>query len=485
MRPELPSAESPEPTLRGATLPCLHAVTEGTGWLLPASSIAAVINKPMVQSISTSHLVDQLVVHGSKVVSAMTLARVWRTDSTLSDDEQYGWGLLVGPMGSQVVFLVHDLLGTLEVRTSDVEWLEAGKDEPLLGVVERDGQALLLVDPSRSPLFGADAATEDEYPWFDLRRLSSQGDQQPDTGGSRVQLVVLEDAGLGFAVPAHTVFDVRRGPESIEECQAPRLSAAIGGFAGDAPLGERGHPAFWCRIGSPASAVAVSFEKLLGWHLADDSRIRPWAAMEQFSAQGAFVLSGNGQVVVVVDPERLLALNSRQATPFAVTHPNNMGAQYEKMSTDPSKHLVRMRVGGEDVAVFMSAIRFVASLRKSHIHKLVTSQPAIVGVLNQTDAFSTIVDLGQLLMAEAIPRAPSSRLVTVEAAGSTVTLLVESVAEPIEVDSAGVEEWSGEKNSRLPKRFVAHGLRCGDGGLVPLLDLAEVVAEVTRTGAHE
>ena len=464
---------------------CLHAVAEGTDWLLPASSISAVINRPVVQSIATSNLVDQLVVHGSKVFSAMTLARVWSADSALSHDEEHGWGLLVGPTGLQVVFLVHDLLETVEVRPTDVEWLEASTDEPLLGIVERDGQVLLLVDPSRSPLFGAGAATEDEYPWFDLRRLSSQGDHHEEDSGSRMQLVVLEDAGLGFAVPAPTVFDVRRAPESNGDCQTPRLSAAIGGFAGDTPLGESGEPAFWCRIGSPDSAVAVSFEKLLGWYLADGSRIRPWAAMEQFSAQGAFVLSGSGQVVVVVDPERLLALNSRQATAFTATDPRKMGAQDENMSTDSSKHLVRMRVGGEDVAVFMSAIRFVASLRKSHIHKLVTSQPAIVGVLNQTDAFSTIVDLGQLLLAEPLHRTPSSRLVTVEAAGATVTLLVESVDEPIEVGNADVEEWQSEKGSGLPKRFVAHTLRCGDEGLVPLLDLAEIISEVTRTGAHE
>ena len=484
MRPEARPQVTSSFVQRRSRLPCLHVVAQQTRWLLPMASITAVINKPTVQSISSSALVDRLVTHGSKVYSAMKLSRVWQLDPETADDERFDWGLLVGPRDAQVVLLVRDLLGSIELDVSDVEKLEAGSEEPLLGIVERDGQVLLVVDPLRSPMFHSSAAEDDEYPWFDLRKLSSHGDDERSDTGSRMQLVIFEDAGLGIGLPAASVFDVRRGPDAIAHRQAPRLSSAIGGLVASASADEQARPAFRCRVGSSASAIEVTFEKLLGWHLADESQIRPWAAMEQFSAQGAFALSGKGQVVVVVDPERLLALNHQHVSPFAGTQHSNAGTGHQKMSTDPSNQVVQMRLDGEDVGVFMSSVRLIASLRRSQVHTVVTSQPAIVGVLDRTDAFSTIIDLGQLLFAAPLQRAPSSRLVTVLSADAEVTLLVESVLEPVGTESGAFEDWSAENHDSLPERFVAHGFRREDGCLIPLLNLDEIVAEVTGVAVH-
>ena len=153
------------------------------------------------------------------------------------------------------------------------------------------------------------------------------------------------------------------------------------------------------------------------------------------------------------------------------------------MSTVRSSHVVRITVNGTDVVLPLSATRFIGSWRRSHVHPIVAPEPAVAGVLERGDTFSTVVDLGQLLLAAPTPRLATARLVTVTSGAATLTLMAEAVHEPVAADPRAEDERGGAEAWRVPARFVAGGVRAGAEGLLPLLDLTAVLAAVTRTSS--
>ena len=99
--------------------------------------------------------------------------------------------------------------------------------------------------------------------------------------------------------------------------------------------------------------------------------------------------------------------------------------------------LVRFRVGDVTGAVPLEALHLAYSVRRSKIHWMSAENPVIIGLLERDGDFSTIADLGVLLLGNRIEAQPGSRLMEVRGREGTMILLADEVFEP---ENAGLDD---------------------------------------------
>jgi len=451
----------------------LHVVDRQRHWLLPAEQITAVYKTPAVQPIPTSSVFSGLVVHRRSVYGAIRLARIWDPAAAAASDDAAGWGLVFGRHGGEVVFLVEDVVGHVSVAPHEIEWADGDPDEPLLGIRVLDDRPQLLLDPLRSPLLKESAHAEDDHPWLEVRSLSETIEGR--SGPSPLeQVVVVEDADYLLALPARSVFEVGRIADDAPG--PPRLTELI---TDSGPSGR--HPSFRCRIGGPAGSVEACFDELLTWHSVDPAGLRPWPGMGSLSLSGAFVLAGRSRPVLLIDPTQVLKKHgkherarSRPSGPQAPASPRRA----QPMSSGAPLRLILLRANQRQAALPLSSIRHLSSWRRAQVYNAGVSHHAIVGILERAGRFSTIVDLGALLESGAVRPSPDSRLVTLDTPSGLMTLLVDSISGPFEVDGAAVRPADQPQTMAGPDRMFMGTIAVDGAEEVPIVDPAAVVALV-------
>ena len=150
-----------------------------------------------------------------------------------------------------------------------------------------------------------------------------------------------------------------------------------------------------------------------------------------------------------------------------------------------SDHVVELRVGDRVVVLPMSALRFVSSFRAAKLHPVSTPDPCVVGLVEVASELSTVVDLSALISGEAVERRPGARLVTTDGAGVLLTLLVDSISEPLEAQPVEEKARHAEDDQAVPGDLVAGRMRLGGGETAALLDLKRIVARVGGAGHGE
>jgi chemotaxis signal transduction protein len=208
-----------------------------------------------------------------------------------------------------------------------------------------------------------------------------------------------------------------------------------------------------------------------------DRQISTWAGMSFLTLKGAFMHTSN-KTVFVVDTERL-ATGGRTvafAPPATVKQVSESGKVMAH--TDTLYKTIRMVIlyaGKVQAALPLSAIRFVSTVRSAHIHQVQMDNNLIIGILERSGVFSSVLDLGVLLESDPIPLTPGARLISVESDSGKVVLLATEFGEPEEIQEDKIHPWNIETDPKSKFR-PDKAFTLNDGRKVPILDASKVIS---------
>lgn len=462
----------------------LSVICGGLEWLLPGSHVRLLIRRPVVQQIPAVTSLCGLAVYHNDVFPVIDLPR-FLCGETVDSRGRRQWGALCGPENNPVLFLVEDHRGIMEIPPEEVEWIrEVDNDGAgFLGVVDRDGRRLTLIDPLRFGRFIPKPPVEAE---LRIGPFSpSVVDERDDLNYEPRQLMLLAADGLTqYAVPAGDIYHIDRV-----------LTAPGGGipFLGElttnAPTNvetvseKEKKRALCCEVRKNGRRMRFACTDLLGWLWIRESEISPWTGMECFRMSGSIRIEGENRSVMVVD---VGGFEAECWSPVIEEDPYDDDAVAgDKIMPDEERlELVKIRAGKELAALPLASLYMIYSFRRARVHPISSAKAAVTGLLEREGQFLTIVDLGLLLGGKATAARPENRLLEVWTEHGRLALLAEEVFEPISVKTGDIVSASSSPTGDADNGFAASVWREPGEGAVTVLDLDRLILSLKKTVEH-
>ncbi len=146
---------------------------------------------------------------------------------------------------------------------------------------------------------------------------------------------------------------------------------------------------------------------------------------------------------------------------------------------NPVVQWVTFRLDRETYGINVMQVQEV--LRVSEITPVPGSPDFVLGIINLRGHVVTVVDARRRFKLPALQTSDESRIVITETGGQVVGMLVDSVAEVVDLRTEQIEtapNVGNEENGRFVQGVCSH-----DGELLILIDLNQLLSDVTVHGA--
>jgi purine-binding chemotaxis protein CheW len=141
-------------------------------------------------------------------------------------------------------------------------------------------------------------------------------------------------------------------------------------------------------------------------------------------------------------------------------------------NTGTARLMATFRLGGGTFCIDTKSVQEV--LRVGPITPVHDAPPSVLGVMNLRGRIATVIDLGIKLELGPVTPGPENRIFIVDAHGEQVGLLVDLVADAIEVDPGAVEPPPGNVNG-VQKQQI-RGVVLHAHGTIAMLDTDQILA---------
>jgi purine-binding chemotaxis protein CheW len=145
----------------------------------------------------------------------------------------------------------------------------------------------------------------------------------------------------------------------------------------------------------------------------------------------------------------------------------------ENMQSDPVIQLVTFRLQDESYGINVMRVQEV--LRVSEIAPVPGAPSFVLGIINLRGNVVTVIDTRSRFGLPPTEVSDSSRIVIIESGGQVVGILVDSVAEVVELSASEIEQAPNVGNDES-SRYI-QGVSTREDGLLIVVDLNKLLTE--------
>lgn len=152
-----------------------------------------------------------------------------------------------------------------------------------------------------------------------------------------------------------------------------------------------------------------------------------------------------------------------------------MSAVLEDTQTEMGRW-VTFRLADETYGINVMQVQEV--LRLSEVAPVPGAPPFVMGIINLRGTVVTVVDMRKLMALPAVEASDSSRIMIIESGDVTIGLLVDGVAEVVNIDRSGVEAPPSVGSDESARYII--GVHSSDEQILILIDLDKLLSEEDR-----